>query len=184
MLRNLLALSIILLMGSPAYAGSLAGVNMPDSVTIEGKNLVLNGMGLRKKAFIKVYVAGLYLPSKMKGSSAILSADTERRMVMHFVRSVGKQKICGGWDDGLENNTPGASADLKNKFNILCSYMADASDGSKFVFTYVPGKGTTVNVNGSNKGTISGKDFADALFKCWIGAKPPGEDFKAGLVAG
>jgi hypothetical protein len=33
------------------------------------------------------------------------------------------------------------------------------------------------------KGTIAGKDFADALFKAWIGPKPgPGEGFKNDLM--
>jgi len=39
----------------------VAGVKMPDTVTVEGKTLKLNGMGLRKKVMFKVYVAGLYL---------------------------------------------------------------------------------------------------------------------------
>jgi chalcone isomerase-like protein len=184
MKRIILSLLLTLAMTAPALAGELVGVTMPDSVSVNGKNLVLNGMGLRRKSIIKVYVAGLYLPEKMKGGKAIIAADTERRMVMHFVRSVGKDKICNAWHEGLENNSPDASEDVKKKFDTLCGYMEDVSEGGTYVFTYVPGTGTQVEVNGKNKGTIGGKDFADALFRCWIGSNPPSEDFKAGLVAG
>jgi hypothetical protein len=184
MKRIFISFLLTLAMAAPALAGEMVGVTMPDSVSVNGKNLVLNGMGLRRKAFIKVYVAGLYLPQKMKGGNAIISADTERRMVMHFVRGVGKDKICNAWNEGLENNTPGASEELKKDFQTLCSYMESVESGGEYVFTYAPGSGTQVQVNGKNKGTIAGKDFADALFRCWIGPNPPGEDFKAGLVAG
>ena len=46
-----------------ASAKKIAGVDVPQTVTIENKNLVLNGAGIRKKLFIKVYVGALYLPS-------------------------------------------------------------------------------------------------------------------------
>jgi len=39
-------------------------------------------------------------------------------------------------------------------------------------------------VKGKVKGTIPGKEFARALFACWIGDKPPGKGFKAGLLGG
>jgi hypothetical protein len=48
----------------PIWAGELAGVTLDDTVTLNDADLVLNGMGLRKKLWVEVYVAGLYLPSK------------------------------------------------------------------------------------------------------------------------
>ena len=177
-----LAVLIAVLFAAPAWAGTLQGVTMPDTATVNGKSLVLNGMGLRKKSFIKVYVAGLYLPSKMSDARAIVAADTERRMIMSFLRGVGKGKICGAWDSGLVDNTANVTSELKSQFKTLCTYMADMSDGGKMTYTYVPGKGTTVDINGSVKGTIPGKAFADALWKCWIGPNPPGEAFKAALL--
>lgn len=169
----------------PASAGSLAGVTMPDQVQVESHSLVLNGMALRKKFFVKVYVAGLYLPSKEGSAEAILAADGPRRMVMHWVYDVDKQKICDGWYEGLEANTPNAPATLRQEFDRLCGWMADAEKGDPFVFTYLPGTGTRVEVKGEDKGTIEGKAFADALLACWIGPEPgPGEGFKNDLLGG
>jgi hypothetical protein len=144
--------------------------------------LLLNGMGLRKKAVIKVYVAGLYLPQKMNDAQAILDADTSRRLLMEFRLGVNAEKMCEAWKEGLENNTPGASADLAARFETLCSFQEDMEKGDQMVYTYVPGKGTEVSMKGAVKGTIEGKDFADALFACWIGPSPPGEAFKKGLL--
>ena len=47
------------------------------------------------------------------------------------------------------------------------------------MLTYVPGEGTTVEVNGKAKGTLPGKPTADAILATWIGPNPaPGDDFK------
>jgi hypothetical protein len=69
------ALLAFTLVALPAAAGSLAGVNLPDKVEVKGQSLVLNGLGLRTKFFIKVYVGGLYLPQKEKAPAKILSED-------------------------------------------------------------------------------------------------------------
>jgi len=128
-------------------------------------------------------VAGLYLPAKSTDANAVLAADAPRRVVMQFVRDVGKDKMCEAWNEALANNTPDASAELKADFVTLCNYMEDIKDKQQFVFTYVPGTGTEVSVAGTVKGTIAGKSFADALFKAWIGPKPgPGEGFKKNLM--
>lgn len=169
----------------PALAGSLAGVNLADQTDAGGTALVLNGMGLRSKFFIKVYVGGLYLPAKQKDAFKVLAADGARQMVMHWLYDVDTAKVCEGWNEGLAANTPNAGAQLKKDFATLCGYMADAKSGDRFVFTYLPGTGTSVEVKGAAKGTIAGKEFADALLACWVGPKPgPGEDFKKGVLGG
>ena len=163
----------------------LNDVSMPRQIEVEGHSLVLNGMALRKKAIFKVYVAGLYLPAKATDAEQVLAADAPRRLVMQFLRDVGANKMCNAWNEGLEANTPDASEALKAQYVTLCSWMEDIDKGEQFVFTYVPGKGTTVEVKGSAKGTLEGKEFADALFKSWIGPKPgPGEGFKRKLLGG
>jgi len=56
-------------------------------------------------------------------------------------------------------------------------------DKEEMTFTYVPGSGTEVTIAGKVKGTIAGKEFADALLRAWIGPKPgPGEGFKKDIL--
>lgn len=176
----------LLLAGGPALAGSLAGVTLPDSVQIGDRALQLNGIGLRKKLFIKVYVAALYLASREANPAAVLAADAPRRGVMRFLLGVDRGKICEeGWMAGLAANTPNAATDLEAKFGTLCGYMEDMESGDELSYDYAPGAGTTITVKGKKKGVIEGKDFADALLACWIGPKPgPGEEFKKALLGG
>jgi hypothetical protein len=178
-----LALVLVCFFAVPIVAGTLAGVTLPDSMDVEGQQLVLNGLALRKKVVFKVYVAGLYLPTKEQSGEKILAADGPRCTVMHFLRSVSPKQVNEAWYDGLEANTPDHSIQLKQQFDALAALMEGLKDGDKLVFTYKPGIGTEVKVKGKIKGTLGDKVFADALFSCWIGKKPgPGEKFKKGLL--
>jgi len=163
---------------------TVSGVTMPATIEVGGTTLNLNGMALRKKFIIKVYVAGLYVATTSNNAEEILAADTPRQMVMHFISGHGsKGKICGAWDDGLKDNTPNASAELKQQFTELCGMMQDIKDEESLTITYIPGAGTTIDIAGTNKGQIGGKDFADAVLRCWIGPKPgPGGGFKKDLL--
>ena len=63
----------------------IAGVDVPQSVTIENKALVLNGAGIRKKLFIKVYVGSLYLTAKQTAVGKILADPGAKSIVMNFL---------------------------------------------------------------------------------------------------
>lgn len=169
---------------TPAAASATRdGVTLPATTTAEGHTLVLNGLGLRKKAIFKVYVAGLYLPARSADAAAILAADQPRRIVLQFLRGVSQDQMCDAMYDGLEKNTPDHTPELKAKFDDFCSMMVKIEKGEQFVFTYLPGTGTAIEAKGERKGVIEGKDFADALFASWLGPKPgPGEGTKKDLL--
>ncbi|NTV81652.1 MAG: hypothetical protein HGA24_09555, partial [Candidatus Aminicenantes bacterium] len=98
---------LLLLSGSSVGAGELAGVTLPDQVTVGGKNLALNGMGVRKKMMIKVYVAGLYLEQRSADPAAIVGSDSTKRVVMHFTTNMAtKSKMDDAWREGFEANSP------------------------------------------------------------------------------
>ena len=184
-MRRLSIALFVLLLATSAVAGTLAGVTLPDQVDVKGQKLVLNGMGLRTKLIIKVYVGGLYLPQKEKSAQKILAADSPRRQVMHFIYNVSKDQMCDAWADGLEDNTPNASAEVKKNFKTLCGWMDGVGKGQELVLTYLPGEGTHVAISGKEKGTLPGKPTADAILSTWIGPDPhPGADFKKAVLGG
>jgi hypothetical protein len=50
------------------------------------------------------------------------------------------------------------------------------------MFTYAPGKGTTLAVKGTDKVTVAGHAFSQAMFGCWLGPKPPSSDLQKGML--
>ncbi|MEA2693475.1 MAG: hypothetical protein QOJ16_2862 [Acidobacteriota bacterium] len=182
-LALLLAATLAAVPASPVRAASLAGITLPDKVDAGGQSLVLDGLALRSKFFIKVYVGGLYLAHKEHDAAKVLAEDAPRRMVLSFLYSVKAGQMCDAWKEGLEDNSPRAGAEVKKAFATLCGYMEDIPKGQTMTFTYLPGQGTAVEVNGKPKGTLPGKPTADAILGTWIGPKPgPGEDFKKGVL--
>lgn len=167
---------------APAAAKELAGATMPDTLTVAGKTLKLNGMGLRKKAVFKVYVGGLYLEAPNANAAAILAADAPKALTMHFLRSIEKQKLVDAYKEGFEANAPQKSAAQKANVDKFYATVTDVKEGSLTTYTYVPGTGTIVNRDGKDVTTIEGKEFAEVLFSLWLGPKPPSEDLQKGLL--
>lgn len=183
MRKIIAALSFAVLAASSVQAAEVAGVKLADTVAVNGQKLSLNGAGLRKKMFIKVYVGGLYLAAKQSNPQAILAADAPRQMTLNFTFDVDKGKMSEAWSEGLAANTPNASAEVKKAIATLASWMQDMKKGESLQLTYVPGTGTSVTINGKAKGTLPGKATADAILATWIGPNPgPGEDFKKALL--
>ena len=168
--------------GRPAAAKELAGVNMPDSLSVGGKTLKLNGVGLRKKAIFKVYVGGLYLETPSKDAAAILASDEAKAVRMTFLRDVDKKKLTDAFAEGFEANAKEKAAAQKAAIAKLYALIPDVKDGETLSLAYVPGAGTTVSHGDKVLGVIEGKEFAEALFALWLGPKPPSEDLKKGML--
>jgi Chalcone isomerase-like len=172
----------IMLSTFPLYAGTLAGVTLPDKIQVAGRTLVLNGMGLRRKFVVKVYVAGLYLDQKSSDPTAILKPDIRKQLVMHFVRSVSKNQIADAFNESFENNTPDAKKTMNAEIAQFLGALEPVHDGDQMVFTYLPGTGTTFAINANEKLTIPAPAFAPVLFSVWLGPNPPNADLKKGLL--
>jgi hypothetical protein len=181
-MRRLAAAALALLLAAPALAMEVAGVAVPETTTLAGKSLVLNGAGLRSKMFIKVYVGALYLEQKSGDASAILAADAPWKVSMTFKREVDKKKILETFREGFENNS---SAQLPQILPGLAKFdaaLADLKSGHELVIAYVPGTGATLTAPGGATATVEGKPFADALLRNWLGEKPADGDLKKAML--
>ncbi|CAM2066922.1 Chalcone isomerase family protein [Sulfidibacter corallicola] len=181
-----LALTLALLAGGPLLmAGKIGGVTLPDNMKIENQDLVLNGAGLRKKLFIKVYAGGLYVKAKSKDAAAVVKADEPMVVRMHFIyNGVSASKLTTAWNDGFKAATGGKTEPIQkhiDAFNAL--FTGEAKKNDVYDVIYVPGKGVELKVNGSSKGTVSaGIDFKQALFGIWLGDKPADSGLKKGMM--
>jgi hypothetical protein len=185
MKRHLLAAALALCAAAPApaRAAKVAGVEFPDTVDAGGQTLRLNGVGLRKKLFIKVYAAGLYLREPLRDAAAVVAADAPKRVRMVFLRDVSRKQVMDAYREGFEKNSggPGLKELLAKLEQIAPAIPAELKEHAEMLVTYVPGEGTTV-VSPAGKATVDGKEFADALFKNWLGASPADDDLKKGML--
>lgn len=162
-------------------AASLDGLNFADTLNVEGKALVLNGIGIRKATFlkIKVYYGGLYLEQKAKEPAAFLNSSAPKQIVMQFVREVDAKKLRDAFNEGMEaahKNHESYKAQM-DKFN---SFVVDVVKGDQFVITFTQ-DGVVLSAKGKVSEKIVGADFSKALLSIWfINARDEG--LRSGLL--
>lgn len=176
-----LLLLAAMLAAVPSVAKEKFNVKMPDAMEIAGKQVKLNGMGLRTKFIVRVYVAGLYVEHPTREAEKILAADEVRSVQLKMLRNLEKNAVADAIVAGFEKNSKKQLPALKDRLDKLTAGMKDLKEGELFTLTYVPGKGTTVKGGGSET-TVPGKDFADALFAVWLGADPVEAALKRGML--
>ncbi len=179
-MRTAAVLAVVVL-AAPALARDVSGVEVPDRETVAGQELRLNGVGVRKKLWIEVYVGALYVTTASADGEAIVGADAPKRVRMVFLRDVDRKAILGAFRDGFEANSRAQLAALERDLERIGPAIGDVKKGGEIVVTYVPGEGTTV-IGPAGTVTVQGKAFADALFRNWIGAKPADGDLKKRML--
>jgi hypothetical protein len=164
----------LILSSHEASAMKIAGVDVPQSVIIKNKVLILNGAGIRKKLFIKVYVGSLYLTRKQTTADKILSDPDAKSIVMNFLyKEVSTKKLVDGWNKGFADNSSAKEIKaLQERINQFNSLFTTVFKGDEIRLDYLPGEGTQVRINGEIKGSVPGEDFYRALLKIWLGPKP------------
>ena len=183
-MKKIVSVGVLFLAASLASAVEIAGVKPPDSITVEGKALKLNGAGLRTKVVFKVYVAALYLEAPSKDAASVVSSEQVKSMRLSILRSLKGSQVSEAIEEGFEKNSKAQMAALKPRLTKLGAMIPNVEKGDEIELAYVPGKGTVVSVKGAEKGVIEGKDFADALFSVWLGTNPVQDDLKKDLLKG
>lgn len=185
-MRTFLTLLLIPLLAGNALAREVAGINLPETLTLQGDStpLVLNGAGIRSKFIFDIYVGALYLPARATTVEAILAEPGPKRVSMHFLyEEVSKDKLTDGWREGLENNLDEARFQqlepALKRFNAL---FRTVKEGDVIEIDYLPGKGTRVWINGELQGTVEDPRFFPALLLVWLGEDPADADLKDGML--
>ena len=161
---------------------TLKGVSMPVAIQQDGRKLELNGMGVRTKIVFKVYVAGLYLEKTSRDGMAVASSEQLKRIELVFLRSVDGKTVAEAIAEGFSNNAGETLPALNDRIAKMEKMIPDVKKGDRLVFVYRPGTGIEITANGKPAGSIEGKDFADVLFKVWVGDKPADKSLKNGLL--
>ena len=179
-------LSVALLGSGTAEARQCRGVDMPDRLEIDGKQLQLNGMGLREATWlnIDVYVAGLYVEQRSSDGKKIASSETTKRVLLVLLRDVSHEDLAEQLGTYFRYAAGRDYDKLKARFERLSGWLPTLHEGDTFSVTYRPGDGLEVRHGKKKLGTIAGADFARAIFSIWLGDKPPNQGLKVGLLGG
>jgi len=184
MIKKILICTLLLVILPVLNAKEIAGVTFPDEIKIAEKTLTLNGVGLRKKLWIKVYAGGLYLTEGSSDADMIINADKPMAIRMHFIYDgVSAEKLVSAWNEGFNNATGNNTAEINKEIALFnAMYTEEAVKDDIHEIVYSPGSGVTVTINGKNKGTIPGLAFKKALFGIWLCDLPADSNLKTGML--
>jgi chalcone isomerase-like protein len=180
-------LPILALMLATATAGAQEAtcrdISFPRHLQVNGSDLTLNGLGVRKATFLKVnvYVAAYYVAQPGHDPKPLIESDSPQQLVLQFVRNVGVDDLRKAFVEGFER---APAAHLQERVARLNGWMTDMKSGQRLTFVRLPHSGVQITVNGSPKGVIEGEDFSRALISIWLGPTPPNPELKAGLLGG
>ena len=186
-MRSLIAISVfcfaVALSVGAAHAEA-TGVSLPEAVSVAGRELRQNGLGVFKtKVFLKVYAVALYLETPTTEAQAAITADEAKRIVLVMLRDVSREKFVHEVEKGIMRNSGPVMPTLRARLDLLKEKLPALKKGNVLDFTYLPGAGTLIRGQGQEL-TIPGKDFADALFSVWLGPKPVSDAVKRQLLGG
>ncbi len=188
MTRNIAAAAVlataVVLGATWAGAATVNGVSFPDVATIGGRECRLNGVGVRTKLVVSVYLGALYLATPTDDAAAAIAVEEPKRTVMHIVHSkVEAEKVRAAWREGFAANAGAGLPQLLERLGRFSGWFdADMLKGEQIVLTYLPGRGTEVSVKGTVRGVIEGADFMRALWSVWLGEKPVDGGLKKGML--
>jgi len=184
-MKNLLLIALLCI-GTYADAQlTLNNVTLAAKLKTDKSELVLNGGGIRKKAFFKVYVAGLYTTTKSNNADALVNGDQEMAVRLQITSSVvSSSNLSESIREGFTKSTKGNTTAIQSRIDAFIGTFSkeEVKEGDIFTLVYIPGEGVKAFKNGKFQSTTTGMDFKKALFGIWLGADPVDADLKKGLL--
>ena len=170
-------------------ATDVAGVKFDDAVTVAGKELRLNGAGLRTKVIFKIYAAGLYLAEKKNTVPDVLAAQGPRRVAITMLREVSSDDFGKAFMEGLNANTDVAERNKilpqTMKFGEVFAQIQALKKGDQMLLDWIPGEGTQCYLNSKKIGELMPDvAFYNAVLRIWLGDKPVDSSLKPALLGG
>lgn len=187
MIRTILMM-VLLAMASMTYAAEIEGHKFEDKITVEGKELLLNGVGLRTiNRFglnFKVYVAGLYVEKRSTKDKDIMESGGLVHLKSYYLREVTKKQQKEPFREAIRKNCYADCSDSKKKIFKIIDAVMRTKEGGAFDFTFFKDRVTFFmnGENGESRVTVPGATFSKDMLAIWMGPKPPTDELKEGLL--
>lgn len=176
-----LIIILIALMSFNILSAELDGIKFEDKIKLENKDLILNGIGIRKATIfkVKVYYGGLYIEQKSTDFNTFLNSTAPKQIVMNFVHDVEAKKLRNGFNDGMEaaNKNHASFKAQMEKFNAC---VTDVVKGDKFIVSFLA-DGVILTAKGKACEKIANGEFSKALLSIWF-INPTDENLSHGLL--
>jgi hypothetical protein len=185
LIRALVAALLGCWLVSAATAATLEGETLPDTYTVDGRPLVLNGIGLRTLTFLKIkaYVVGLYLPQPSHDAQQILTSSEPKVIILKYVHGASKDRVEKQYRAGEAQNCGSGGCDPADEGDfehlVAVSPAVNPGDTTTYVIT---SQNVRVFANDQLIDEFKDRDLAYRLLAGFIGDRPPSQDLRRGML--
>jgi hypothetical protein len=163
----------------------VGGVNVPETIKVEGQELHLNGAGLRQVPIlgIEIYVAALYLERPSHDPAAILDDPGHKAVVLFFMHGASKEDVQADFRKGERINCGDGRCDpaaLPN-FERLIQATPAIKRGDTAMYVYDPNR-LLVYANDRLIGDYPDGPLSHQLLLGFLGDHPPTERLKRQML--
>ncbi|MDD2735093.1 MAG: chalcone isomerase family protein [Desulfuromonadaceae bacterium] len=182
MKKLFVALVLTLLCTAPSHAVEVAGVKLDPTVTVNSQQLKLNGSGIRKKWFVKIYVGSLYSNKRLStGSEALLDIGDKLIRINLLHSKIEKEKMTEIFGEGLANNAPDLIGSPEVK-KFLSLFTVDFIKGDIVDLILSADGSVSVSHNGKSLGNVPSTKLAKGVLAIYLGEKPADDSLKKGML--
>lgn len=180
--------SVLVLGSGSAQAARLEGQNFDNTTALAGRTLRLNGVGLRGVAWIKAFVAGLYLTAPSKDGNQILSMPGPKRLRLKIMLEAPSRELSKSLQSRASKEPEAVRQAMGARVKAL-SALIDGLDkvrpGDVLDLDYLPDVGVQLRYNDQNVGQpVEGEDLYRVVLKIFVGDRPVDKRMKEGLLRG
>jgi hypothetical protein len=185
----LVGMMLAMAAGQVLAAMEVEGVKYPDRMAVSGKELVLNGAGVRNKFVVKVYAAALYLQEAKNTVEGVMKAEGPRRVRLVMLRDLSSDDLGTAFMTALSNNISDADKakimPQVSKYGEMFGQVGMLKKGDIIDTDWIPGVGNQCYLNGKKVGpALPDVLFYNAVLSVWLGNKPADPVLKTKLLAG
>jgi hypothetical protein len=165
-----------------ANALTVDSINFEDKVNVAGKELVINGVGIRKATFlkIKVYYGALYLTEKHTNAAEFLKTDSSKQIIMHFVRDVSRNDLNKTYLEAFEGANKETYKIMLPTLEAFNANLSDIKKGERMIITFLP-DGATLTFAGKTFPKVGDSAFSKALLNIYF-INPLDQGLSEGLL--
>lgn len=172
-----------------ARAATLEGQRFDDTAVLSDRTLRLNGLGLRGVAWVKAFVAGLYLSAPSKDPSQILAMQGPKRLRLKIMLTAPSHELTKSLIRRVNRHEPeSVRARLGERLPRLAAMIdgiGELQQGDTLDLDFVPDRGVSLRHNDKPVGApVPGEDLYRAVLKIFVGDNPVDARMREGLLRG
>ena len=181
-LACMMVLSLLFSVTAELRSAEIDGIYFNDEYSAAERKLNIRGYAiLNYMLVIKAYAGALYMEKGTPSSSVL--GDTPRILELYYFHKISAEEFRESTIEMIRRNTTGVEfSSISERLNIFNSFYRGVKPGDRYRAEYIPGKGTTLYLNGRAMGRVSGNDFSRAFFSIWIGRDPIDKKFRDKLL--